>query len=226
MPRRRDKAATREIILAAARTVLAADGPDALSLSKVANLAGVNRGTAYQHFETRADLINATVAWVSDHLASTIFGDIDGAGSAVGKQGNDESALFSVVDGLVDFAVDNATLCRIWLFEVLASSNPGEDKFFRQFRLSVQSVAESEFAKRSIDVEALSVILLAGYFLWPVWVGSQAKSKKEREQLKTRMRREVLRLCLHGVVNTEENAGILNAICEREKQRSGESVDW
>ncbi|WP_372799532.1 TetR/AcrR family transcriptional regulator [Litorivivens sp.] len=51
MVRRRDKAATREAILEAARTVLASDGPDALSLSKVANLADINRGTAYQHLK-------------------------------------------------------------------------------------------------------------------------------------------------------------------------------
>ncbi|MBB3048052.1 AcrR family transcriptional regulator [Litorivivens lipolytica] len=206
--------------------MLAADGPDALSLSKVANLAGVNRGTAYQHFETRADLIDATVEWVSDHLASTIFGEIEAAATNFGEKEMGENPLFSAVDGLVNFAVDNPALCRIWLFEVLASRNPGEDKFFRQFKQSIQQVAESELAQPSIDVEALSVILLAGYFLWPVWVGSQAKSKKEREHMKSRMRREVLRLCLHGVVDVEDNGHILKFIREREKQRSGVAVDW
>src|SRR5438309_1767095 len=48
--RPRDPEGTREAILEAARTRLAADGPEGLSLSEVAHLAGVNRGTAYQHF--------------------------------------------------------------------------------------------------------------------------------------------------------------------------------
>ena len=78
--RRRDPAATREAILAAARIVLAADGRDALSLTKVAHVAGVNRGTAYQHFKTRDELVKATVAWVSQHLADTLFGAQDDSG--------------------------------------------------------------------------------------------------------------------------------------------------
>ena len=66
--RRRDPERTREAILEAARTRLAKDGPEGLSLSEVAHLAGVNRGTAYQHFETRDKLIKATAQWVSDKL--------------------------------------------------------------------------------------------------------------------------------------------------------------
>lgn len=226
MARRRDKAATREAILEAARTVLASDGPDALSLTKVANLAGINRGTAYQHFETREDLIKATVQWVSDHLSNTIFGQVGVDETGHWEGGADDRPLYEVVEGLVDFAVDNPALCRIWLFEVLASDNPGDDKFFRQFKESTQEMAESEVAQSSIDAEALSVLMLAGYFLWPVWVDSHAKTKKERENMKTRMRREVLRLCLHGVVKTDGHQDILKHVREREKQRSGTAVDW
>ena len=41
--RARDPVATREAILEAARALLAKDGPDGVSLSEVAHLAGVNR---------------------------------------------------------------------------------------------------------------------------------------------------------------------------------------
>lgn len=223
MARRRDKAATREAILEAARTVLASDGPDALSLTKVANLAGINRGTAYQHFETREDLIKATVAWVSTHLSATIFGEVGVDESGHFEGGAGERPLYEVVEGLVDFAVDNPALCRIWLFEVLASDNPAEDPFFRQFKESTREMAESEIAQEGIDPEALSVLMLAGYFLWPVWVDSHAKTKKERENMKTRMRREVLRLCLRGVVKTDENPHVLENVRKREKQRTGQT---
>lgn len=203
MVRRRNKEATREVILAAARTVLASDGPDALSLSKVANRAGVNRGTAYQHFETREDLIKATVDSVSEQLSSTVFGKV-GVDDQGHWHGREERPIDEVVAGLVDFAVENPGLCRIWLFEVLSSDSPGEDLFFRQFRESTRELAETEFAQQGIDVEVLSVLMLAGYFLWPLWVGAHARTKKQRRDMAARMRREVLRLFLFGVLKADE----------------------
>lgn len=202
MARRRNKAATREDILEAARTVLASDGPDALSLSKVANLAGINRGTAYQHFETREELIKATVESVGQHLSMTIFGKV-GVDEEGRWQGDAERPVDEVVSGLVDFAVDNPALCRIWLFEVLSSDNPSEDLFFRQFKESTRELAETKYAQEGVDVEALSVLMLAGYFLWPVWVDAHAKTKQQRKKMALRMRHEVLRLLLYGVLKAE-----------------------
>ena len=61
--RRRDPESTRVAILEAAKTVLAREGAEALSVSSVAKLAGVNRGTAYQHFQVKEDLVRATLDW-------------------------------------------------------------------------------------------------------------------------------------------------------------------
>jgi AcrR family transcriptional regulator len=198
--RRRNPEATREEILAAARTVLASDGPDGLSLSKVAQLAGVNRGTAYQHFETRDDLIKATVAWVSQHLSDTVFGEHDSDGKLLDPT---LQPVYEVISGMVDFAVDNPELGRIWLFEILSSDNPGNDPFFKKFVQATETMAGSELSEDGIDAEVLSVIILAGYFLWPVWVRSRARSKKDRQVMAQRMRREVLRLLLHGAFRAE-----------------------
>ena len=145
--RRRDPAATREAILAAAMTVLASDGRDALSLTKVAQLAGVNRGTAYQHFNTREDLVKATVAWVSERLADTVFGAPDDSGFVPDAT---QRPVYEAITGLVDFAVENPGLGRVWLFEVLASDNPGEDVFFKRFELSTKELADSEFGAEGI----------------------------------------------------------------------------
>lgn len=203
MSRKVIKEATREAILAAARTVLASDGPEALSLSKVAHLAGVNRGTAYQHFQTREDLIKATVAWVSEHLTAKVFGGEQTFEESRSKL-EEERPVYDTIAGLVDFAVENPALCRIWLFEVLASPNPGDDLFFRQFKQTTQQLVESRYAQEGIDVEALSVIILAGYFLWPEWVRAHAGSDEERGAMAERMRREVLRLFLYGVLKADE----------------------
>jgi len=198
--RRRNPEVTREEILAAARTVLASDGPDGLSLSKVAHLAGVNRGTTYQHFETREDLIKATVEWVSENLSASVFGKPSEDGTpADGSQ----RPVYNVITALVDFAVENPELGRIWLFEIMSSENPDQDVFFKQFLQSTQVMADNEYSEEGIDAEVLSVIFLAGYFLWPLWVKSRAKTAKERRQMTLRMRREVLRLSLHGTLREE-----------------------
>lgn len=195
--RRRNPDATRELILGAARTVLASDGPDALSVSKVAHLAGVNRGTAYQHFQTRDDLIGATAGWVSEQLSHAVFGPPDEFGNPpdIGQR-----PVFEVITQLVEYAVENPELGRIWLFEVLASARPSDDLFFQQFKRATQGLAQSEFGEKDIDAEVLSVMMLAGYFLWPVWVRSRAKTKAERQKMAARMSREVLRLSLHGTL--------------------------
>lgn len=200
--RKSSKEATREAILAAARTVLASDGAEALKVSRVAALAGINRGTAYQHFQTREDLIKATVEWVSEHLSTTIFGDLklnaDGSLTEL-KQEN----IYEVISLMVNFAVENPTLGRVWLFELLASENPGEDRFFRLFKQTTQQLADSKYSQDGIDVEALSVIVLSGYFIWPEWVRAHADTDSEREGMAARMRREMLRLFLHGVLKNE-----------------------
>src|SRR5579871_1141738 len=70
--RKRDPQGTREAILEAARQELAQDGKEGVSVAQVAQRAGVNRGTAYQHFQTREQLIEATAAWVSDQLYTAV----------------------------------------------------------------------------------------------------------------------------------------------------------
>ena len=57
--RHRNKAATREEILSAARTVLNRDGSGRLSTRSVAAEAGVNQSLIHYHFGTRDDLVSA-----------------------------------------------------------------------------------------------------------------------------------------------------------------------
>jgi AcrR family transcriptional regulator len=198
--RRRNPEATREDIIAAARTVLASDGPDGLSLSKVAHLAGVNRGTTYQHFDTREDLIKATVESVSRHLSRHVLGGTDGVDRL---RDPDQPAIYEAVLRLAQFAVDNPELGSIWLFEILSCEDPDEDEFFKHFKQSADAMSKSELSEEGIDTEVLSVFVLAGCFLWPVWVRARARSNKERKAMARRMSREILRLSLHGTMRAE-----------------------
>ena len=175
--RKRDPERTREAILEAAREVLAQDGKEGLSVAQVAQRAGVNRGTAYQHFQTREQLIEATAAWVSDKLYRAVFGD-----PAVPHEGRSKAVdIEAVNDHLAEFAMENPALGRIWLFEVLSSSRPSSDPFWRQYASSFERFAKTEFAQPGMDVEVLSVLFLAGHFIWPVWARAHGRSD-ERAQ--------------------------------------------
>jgi AcrR family transcriptional regulator len=197
--RPRDPEATREAILEAARTRLAVDGPEGLSLSEVAHLAGVNRGTAYQHFETREKLIKATADWVSDKLFRAVFGDPD----KVGERRVEQVDVAELTDRLASFAMDNPELCRVWLLQVLSSPDPASDPFWKEYEGSQARFFQTDLAQDSIDSEVLSVIMLAGAFLWPVWARSHAGSDSERRQLARRYAQECLRLSMFGSMRSE-----------------------
>ena len=192
--RPRDPEATREAILEAASSLLAKDGPEGISLSQVAHLAGVNRGTAYQHFETRENLIQATVAWVSDRLFRATFGDP----ATVGERRIEDIDTAALTDRLSQFAMDNPELCRVWLMQVLASPDPSADPFWREYVGSIGRFAETDMAVPGIDVEVMSVINLAGFFMWPIWARAHAEDETARAGLARRFAQETLRLSLHG----------------------------
>ena len=201
--RKRDPARTHEAILEAAREVLARDGKEGVSVVSVARRAGVNRGTAYQHFQTREQLIEATASWVSDKLYRAVFGD-PAADDAQRDEAADSNEVEAVNDNLASFAMENPELGRIWLFEILSSKQPASDPFWRHYVSNFKKFAKSELAQPGIDVEVLSVLLISGAFIWPVWVRAHARTAKERQQMMKRYTREILRLTLHGTLRPEK----------------------
>ncbi len=197
--RSRDPAATREAILEAARTLLAKAGPEAISLSQVALLAGVNRGTAYQHFETREKLIEATAVSVSNTMFRAVFGDPE----TLGVRRVDGVDIAAMTDRLTTFAMENPELCRIWLLQLLASPDPTTDPFWREFEGSLERFAATDLAQDGVDAEVLSVINLAGAFMWPIWARSHAQGDDERGILARRFAQETLRLSMYGSLQSD-----------------------
>ena len=202
--RYRDPVATRESILHAARVLLARDGPEAMSLSAVAVLAGVNRGTAYQHFVTREQLVSATVESVSDLLFRAAFGDP----ATIRERRFNDVDITSLTMTLADFAVDNPALCRIWFLQVLASEEPDQDPFWREYAGSLRSFTGSDLVEPGIDSDVFSLLMLAGNFLWPVWARTHEKSEAERRVLAQRFARETLRLAMYGTMRIECFPGV------------------
>jgi AcrR family transcriptional regulator len=220
--RRRDPESTRIAILEAAKTILARDGAEGLSVSSVAKLAGVNRGTAYQHFQVKEDLVRATLDWVSHQLLDAVFegGDL-GGDPPEDLPPPDRAHLPEVINGmasfnlrLAEYAIENPDIGRIWLYDVLSRENPKEDVFYKRFAQALQNLAESDASHEDIDVEVLAVMMLTGYFLWPVWVRSHARSKKARRQMAERFASELLRLSMHGVLCADSHS-ILKAYVKK-----------
>ena len=197
--RPQDPQRTRAAILEAASALLAKDGPEGLSVSQVAQAAGVNRGTAYQHFQTREQLLEATTAWVSERLRRAVFGE---------EWSGDPSTMPSEPQGIADrmasFAMENPELGRAWLFEMLSSDQPAKDPFWNQYKLLFGKFANSDRAQPGIDVDVHAVIMLIGTFLWPVFVRSHARTAKERQELVRRYTSEMLRLSMSGTMRPEK----------------------
>lgn len=198
--RPRDPQATRTVILEAACALLAKDGPEGISLSEVALVAGVNRGTAYQHFETREKLIEETIAWVSDKLFRAVLGDPD----AAEEREVEKVDMVDVTSRLADFAMDNPELCRIWLLQILSAPEPSADPFWREYAGSIGRFAKTDMAQPNIDVEVFSILTLAGNFLWPVWARAHSQGEEARKNLSQRFAREMLRLSLYGTLKPEK----------------------
>lgn len=191
-PKRRDPDGTRAAILSAARSILANDGREGLSVSQVAQQAGVNRGTAYQHFKTREELLRATTESVSEQLLEAVFEHPD--------------SLHLPVERMMSFAVENPQLIRAWFFEILSAGRADRDPFWRRYRAGVARFAASEFAVENVDPEALAALMLPAGLLWPLFLPAPGKSKAEREALTDRYSRELFRLMRHRTIRDEATA--------------------
>ena len=217
--RARDPEATRADILDAAVILLSQDGPEALSLSAVAVKAGVNRGTAYQHFETREKLVAETLQEVSDRMFRAVFGDPE----TIGERDVEKVDMVETTERIARFAMDNTDLCRIWLLQLLALPDPSNDPFWREYVGSIGRFAQTDLAEKGIDVEVWSVISLAGNFLWPVWARSHSHGEEERAALADRFVREMLRLSLYGAVNEDKVPNVVEKVSSTPSKR-GESL--
>lgn len=196
--RDRDPVATRDAILAAARTILAKDGAEGLSMAQVASLAGVNRGTAYQHFSDRKQLLNAAIASVSRALIDQVWSQNDPAPIRFNK-----NTVGTAANGLAEFTVQNETFCRIWLFELLSSDDPGSDPFSMAWFQSVRAFCASDDAIPGIDAEAYAAFTLMAYLSWPVWRHAEKLEQSAQRETAQRLVAEVLRMAMYGIMKPD-----------------------
>jgi AcrR family transcriptional regulator len=148
-PLRRDAAANRERILAAAVEVIGAAGADA-SVDDIARRAGVGVGTVYRRFPTKEALIQAITA----QLLRDLVGHAQTAGAAAPDAG-----LKVFLTGAGELQARYAgCLWQLW------SSGPESDEIRGQLRAAVQEVLS-----RAQDVGAVREDLTyedVAMFLW------------------------------------------------------------
>lgn len=206
--RARDPEATRSDILEAALVLLAQDGPEAVSLSAVAVKAGVNRGTAYQHFETREKLVEEALQLVSDRMFEAVFGTLDLAPD----RDIEKVDMVEVTERISSFAMENSDLCRIWLMQMLNMPDPSQDRFWREYVGSLERFSKTDMAQPGIDVEPFAITNLAGTFFWPIWARSHSHSEEERAALADRYALEIMRFSLYGSVKKERLPNVVRIV--------------
>ncbi len=210
-----DPDSTHREILQAALEVLAKDGPESLSVTEVARRAGVNRGTAYQHFPTREDLLHATVSWVSQRMYDELYGDFEE------QSGRAEvSAPELVLDRLSRFAMDNPELSRAWWYDVMTTEGEVTDRFWKEYVERLQEYVDQGYSRADIDVEVLAFITLVSSFLWPIWVGAHGRGTKSRNGMRQRFSDEMMRLMLFGSLVPEHHADLIERYGSRAGKKS------
>ncbi len=199
-----DPETTHREILQAALEVLAKDGPESLSVTEVARRAGVNRGTAYQHFPTREDLAHATATWVSERMFEEFYGDF--------LEVSEENEVYPpslALDRLSKFAMDNPELSRAWWFDVMTTEGEVTDRFWKEYVARLQEFIDLGHGRDDIDVEVYAFITLVSSLLWPIWVSAHTKGKKSKDRMRQRFVDEMLRLVLFGALVPERHPELI-----------------
>jgi AcrR family transcriptional regulator len=186
-PRRRDFERNRRRILSAARRVLAERGPEALTVSEVADRAGLNRTTAYQHFRKR----DALAAAVMRELADEVTGML-----------REPRPVWGHVDQMVSWFLVHPELARLTLHQLISEKSLPEPAW-STYRAHVRKIAHSRRAQRGVDAEMLSHLLLCVGVLWPLVARRRYDDLESARKATARFTRELRRLLIRGVMKPE-----------------------
>lgn len=191
----RDPDATHELILAAAQAMMAEQGPGGLTVSDVARRAGVNRGTAYQHFPTRERLVAAMLERL-------------GRGTKQLLDATAPASLDRRIDQTVEHFVRNPELVRLSLFRMLAGIPHPTAELWQGYVDRMRALAASPGARSDADGDMLAVILLGATMLWSLRVQSGGASPAATR----RYLRELKRFMLYGVIRPEDHADVVASV--------------
>ncbi|WP_214413115.1 TetR/AcrR family transcriptional regulator [Sphaerisporangium fuscum] len=105
-PERADAARNRQAILRATEELLTAHGPDHVSLDRVAQVAGVGKGTVFRRFGSRTGLFQELLA----ERAARIRDAIENGPVPLGPEAPPRDRLLAFLDELAELAARNIAL--------------------------------------------------------------------------------------------------------------------
>ncbi|HEY9033093.1 MAG TPA: TetR/AcrR family transcriptional regulator, partial [Pseudomonadales bacterium] len=106
---------TRQAILNAAMQIIASKGLEAASIDELMQQAGMARGTFYNYFQSREDVLNAVVEQIRDHLHEQIEARIPASVSAP------ETIVACMMYGVLQYSLDHP--CIGWVLVRLGGDN-------------------------------------------------------------------------------------------------------
>lgn len=185
--RRRDALASRTTLLGAARQLIAERGMEGLTVVAVAQRAGLNRSTAYQHFPKREDLVQAVAGEFALEVRK-IFAEP----RPFGEQ----------VDYFVEYFFEHPDIARIWMFQLLtghADSSPDWGDYVG----AIERLAQSPRTRDGIDPEMFGVIGVASALVWSLVARRRTSTEKQAKVETARFARELKRLFLFGALRPD-----------------------
>ncbi len=189
---RSDARASRKTLLAAARELFAERGADGLTIVEVAKRAGLNRSTAYQHFQSREELSQAVAEEFAREIREALH-----VPRGLGDQ----------IDFFVHYFHAHPDIARLWMFHLLAGETrvrEGWDGYIE----SLDRLAKSPHSLPGIDAEMLGVIGLTSALVWSVMARQHAGSEEQALLETNRFAEELKRLFVNGTRKAETVAAI------------------
>jgi len=145
--RERRKAQTRERLLAAARTLIAEGGVDAVSIGEVTERADIGFGTLYTYFDSKDALIEAVVAEAMSQTATII-------GTRALESGDPAEMASISYRRFLSYAGDEPELAR-----VLLGLPDAESLFEEALAPLARRVLERGVSERRFDIADLELAL-------------------------------------------------------------------
>ncbi|MGW4947299.1 TetR/AcrR family transcriptional regulator [Actinoplanes sp. NPDC004185] len=168
VPRRRDAAGTRQLLLDAARRRFAADGYAATTVREIADEAGVNVALINRYFSSKEGLFEACLTGAVDELGRTVAADVtlDEVPHAIARQlagphvGKHPSLLVLLLRSSGDERADDIRRGILRSFaESLATAAgrpPGDDKLLLRAQIALAAALGIALLRSTATMEPLA----------------------------------------------------------------------
>ncbi len=178
--------ATRRRMLAAAADLIAQGGEPSVTISAVAERAGITRRAAYHHFVSREELLDALRGTLNEQLLKSLRGVQD---------------FGEPRDLLVALAEEDSSALRFHVFEML-NHGLGKSQVFKDIRAALRKEQRGGDIKPNVDIDMFAVIATSAAFFAATMAMTLAKSQAERHVIAGRFSRELWRTFRPGSYTT------------------------